>query len=132
MPYAGGGKGRPRPLQPRRETSSPRVLIRCTGMPNVWRICLRAEMSWQLNRSFFIRKADALRGRRQGATAPLATPARDFVPTSPDSMHWYAKRLAHMLTGRNELATESQLLHSKGRCPTRAAARGDRAPCNPG
>ena len=38
-----------------------------------------------------------LRGGRPGATAPPGTPARDCVPSNPDLMHMYTKRLAHLL-----------------------------------
>jgi hypothetical protein len=41
----------------------------------------------------------ALRGRRQGAAAPPAPPARDAVPWNPDSRHAHTQHLAHMLTG---------------------------------
>src|SRR5438128_1988955 len=45
-----------------------------------------------------------LRGGRQGATAPPAPPARDYVPWNPDSLPAYAKRLACMPLGRVEQA----------------------------
>jgi hypothetical protein len=43
-----------------------------------------------------------LRGGRQGATAPPAPPAMDYVPWNPDLMLSYAECSAHMLTGRWE------------------------------
>src|SRR5215213_1400448 len=52
-----------------------------------------------------IRSAVALRGRRPGAAAPPAPPARDCVPWIPDSMHGCAERLARMLTGNVEPAS---------------------------
>src|SRR5215212_6730189 len=45
-------------------------------------------------------KHSRLRGGRQGAAAPHAPPARDFVRSNPDLMHEYAKSLMYMLMGR--------------------------------
>jgi hypothetical protein len=42
-------------------------------------------------------KAVRLRGERQGAAAPLATPSRGFAPGDPDSMPPCAERLMWML-----------------------------------
>jgi hypothetical protein len=42
----------------------------------------------------------ALRGQRQGATAPPAPPARGAAPGNPDSMPAYVQRLAYMPAGR--------------------------------
>ena len=51
-----------------------------------------------------VHNAVALRGRRQGATAPPAPPARDCVPWNPDLMQSHSECRMHMLTGNVEPA----------------------------
>ena len=48
---------------------------------------------------YIVHNAGALRGRRQGAAAPPAPPARDCVPWNPDLMRRHNKSQTHMLTG---------------------------------
>src|SRR4051812_9133892 len=64
----------------------------------------------------------ALRGRRQRAAAPLATPA-GASPLDPDSMHSLVKRLARMLMDNWEQAAAHAYFgmpiacwHTKGMC----------------
>ena len=58
-----------------------------------------------------------LRGGRQGARSPLATPARDFVPSIPDLMHSHTERLAHMPTKqRGAGCQQSDSWHNGGIC----------------
>ena len=77
------------------------------------------------SKSFLLPSAGALRGGRQGAAAPPAPPARDFVPWNPDSMHRYAERLARMLTGNVEPAATNAcfgITEGMRRCIDRAAS----------
>src|SRR6478672_1175166 len=51
-----------------------------------------------------MRSAVALRGRRQGAAAPPAPPARGVAPGNPNLRPSRGACLVHMLMGRSELA----------------------------
>jgi hypothetical protein len=57
----------------------------------------------------------ALRGRRQGATAPPAPPAQGFALGNPDPMRSRDECLTHMPTGRDQPATGEQRLYMYGR-----------------
>ena len=76
--------------------------------------------------------AVALRGRRQGAAAPPAPPARDCVPWNPDSMPSHDERQTHMLVGRWEPAVHDRALGSFDvRWPCAGGGKGRPRPLHP-
>src|SRR3954468_18160362 len=68
-----------------------------------------------------MRQADALRGRRQGATAPPAPPDRGIAPWNPKLMHSCAERLTHMAGGRSERLAAIQILAQPRHAPVPAS-----------
>ena len=146
-PCAGGGKGRPRPLHPR-PGRCPWPPIRCMGLPSAWRTCLRADVEQATDDRGLISMQECLQINTNGIKRSSAWHnggmRRWIVHAASIICRGSGEQPAHPAGGAggrarphpasmwHTMCVNAPDFYDQSCSPTRAAARGGRAPCTPG